>query len=308
MVERVRQGQRPQEVAAALGVSVRTVRKWVGRYEREGRAGVLDRSSRPTRLARITPAKTERRVLQLRRQRMTGIAIARRLGLPRSTVGAILRRHGLGRLKDLDPPKPVRRYERKRPGELLHLDVKKLGRFDRVGHRIHGRRTGIPTSRQMGWDFVHVCIDDHSRVAYVEVHRDERKETAAGFLRRAVAWYARRGVDVERVMTDNGSCYKSRLFAATVVDLGARHIRTRPYSPQTNGKAERFIQTLQREWAYGVVYSTSDDRNAALPAWLERYNRVRPHGALGALPPWTRLPSAPAGSRKGAKAQRDEDD
>jgi transposase InsO family protein len=236
------------------------------------------------------PADWQHLVLELRRLRMTGAAIAARLAIPRSTVARILKRAGLERLKKLDPPVPVRRYERTRPGELIHLDIKKLGRIRGVGHRIHGDRT--TRVRGIGWEFVHVCIDDYTRLAYVEVLPDEKGATAAAFLRRAAAWLKAQGVAVERVMTDNGSGYVSKDFAVAIAEIRTRHLRTRPYTPRTNGKAERFIQTMLREWAYGRPFATSYHRRAALPAWLRRYNERRPHAGIGGAPPITRLRSA----------------
>ncbi|HET8725588.1 MAG TPA: IS481 family transposase, partial [Anaeromyxobacteraceae bacterium] len=231
-------------------------------------------------------------VVELRRLRMTGAAIAKKLRIPRSTVARILKRHGLERLKKLDPPVRVQRYEKTRPGELIHLDIKKLGRVKGIGHRITGQRTAHRRTRGIGWEFVHVCIDDFTRLAYVEVLEDEKGSTAVGFLERAAAWFAEQGVIVERVMTDNGSCYRSKDFAAAVVGLGAKHSKTRPYTPRTNGKAERFIQTLMREWAYARPFTTSYQRRAALPAWLRRYNERRPHAGIGGASPITRLRSA----------------
>jgi transposase InsO family protein len=209
----------------------------------------------------------------LRHQRLTAKHIARQTGVSAATVSRVLKRAGLSRLKDLEPAEPVRRYERDKPGEMIHIDIKKLGRFDRVGHRITGdRRRG--ETRGIGWEFVHVCIDDASRVAFSQVLPDERKESAVAFLEAAVAYYARLGIVVERVMTDNGSCYRSKAFAKACRKLGLRHIRTKPYTPKTNGKAERFIQTALREWAYAVAYPTSDHRAAELPDWIHRYNPV----------------------------------
>ena len=212
-------------------------------------------------------------------------------------VSTILRGIGLSKRSRLEPPEPPNRYERRRPGELVHVDVKKLGRFDRAGHRVTGTKRGRRTQTTgagrgrgvVGWEFVHVCVDDHSRLAYVELHGDERGETAVAFLRRAVDWLAARGVGVERVMTDNGSPYVSSLHASACRELGVRHLRTRPYRPLTNGKAERFIQTLLREWAYGRIYGSSRARREQLPAWLSHYNFRRPHGSLGHRPPGTRL-------------------
>jgi transposase InsO family protein len=228
-------------------------------------------------------------IVHLRRTlRMTGAAIAAKLGLARSTVSRWLRREGLGRLVQLDPPGPVRRYQRERPGELIHLDIKKLGRFDQPGHRVTGTRTGC-RNRGAGWDFVHVAVDDATRLAYVEVLADERKLTTTAFLLRALRWFRSRGIRAERVMTDNGSAYRSRRFAKALRLLGIRHIFTRPYTPKTNGKAERFIQTLLREWAYGLAHPSSQARNADLPRWLDWFNQSRPHSALNGMPPLERV-------------------
>ena len=289
MVERREAGWTLRAIAHAAGTSAKTVRKWLRRFEAEGAEGLFDRSSRPHHSPLQTPPEVQREVLALRRKRLTGRQIASELGLPPSTVGRILRRAGVGRLRLLEPPVPVVRYERDSPGELLHVDIKKLGRFWKVGHRATGRSAGLNRSRHAGWEFLHVCVDDHSRVAYVEVLADEKKETATAFIQRAIAWFNDQGVVVFRVMTDNGSCYRSKLFGAALAELGVKHLRTKPYTPQTNGKAERFIQTLLREWAYAVVYASSDDRAAVLPAWLDSYNRTRPHSAIGYLPPFSRL-------------------
>jgi transposase InsO family protein len=279
--------QAPGDVAAALGVCVRTVRKWVGRYRAQGPAGLVDRSSRPHCSPNQTPATTAARVGELRRRRWTGAQVARETGISRATVHRILRRLGLNRLTSLEPREPVRRYERDSPGELIHIDIKKLGRIERIGHRITGNRRD--TTRGAGWEFAHVCIDDHSRVAHVAILPSERKEAAVSFLKTAVAYYARLGVAIERVMTDNGSCYRSIAFRKACKSLGLRHIRTRPYTPRTNGKAERFIQTALREWAYAQAYQHSDQRNAELPRWLHRYNWHRPHSSLKAQTPISRL-------------------
>ena len=224
----------------------------------------------------------------LRRQRMTGPQIARRLGMARSTVGLILRRMGLGRLRLLDPKPTIIRYERGRPGEMIHLDIKKLGRINGVGHRFTGRGPGTHNLGR-GWDFLHVCIDDASRLAYTEILPSEGQQDATDFLRRATAWLARNGVAVERVMTDNGSAYRSRLFADALRQIGARHVRTRPYTPRTNGKAERFIQTSLREWAYARPYVSSDERAAAIKPWTDDYNLGRPHSGIKGLTPWSRV-------------------
>ncbi len=287
-VERVLvNGQTASEVARSLGVSERTVWKWVRRYREQGEAGLRDRSSRPQRSPSRTPEWRVRRIEHLRRRRWTSPWIARRLGMPLSTVGAVLRRLGLNRLSRLDPKPRVVRYERKRPGELVHLDTKKLARIVRVGHRIHGDRS--KSVEGAGWEFLHVCIDDFSRVVYQEVLPDEKGETATGFLKRAAAWFQALGVAVERVMTDNGSCYRSKRFRGAVAALGARHIRPRPYTPRTNGKAERYIQTATREWAYAKAYPHSSVRRKALKRFTRFYNAERPHTALGYRPPLSRL-------------------
>lgn len=274
--------------ADALGVSRQTAAKWWRRWCEEGPSGLLDRSSAPRRIPHRTPERRVRRIVSLRRKRLAAHSIARRLKMPRSTVSAVLRRVGLARLRDLEPPVPVVRYERERPGELLHLDTKKLGRIRGIGHRVHGDRS--VRARGVGWEFAHVCIDDHSRVAYVEVLDDEKGLTCARFLERAVAWYAEHGVETERILTDNGTGYVSKVFAECCAQLGARHLRTRPYTPRTNGKAERLIQTLMREWAYAKPYSSSARRTSALRPYLDRYNHRRPHGSLGYRPPASRLP------------------
>lgn len=280
------------EAAEAAGVSPRTVYKWLARFDAEGAEGLSDRSSRPKRSPTAISPGWQQVVVELRRSRMTGAAIAARLKIPKATVARVLKRHGLERLKKLDPPVPVRRYERSRPGELVHLDIKKLGRVKGLGHRITGDRANTHRNRGIGWEYVHVCVDDYTRLAYVEVLEDEKGVTAVAFLRRAVAWFAERGVTVERVMTDNGSGYVSKDFRVAIAEIRARHIRTRPYTPRTNGKAERFIQTMLREWAYGRPYQSSYRRRAALPAWLRRYNERRPHSGIGGAAPVTRLRSA----------------
>ena len=290
MVRRVIEGgQTPRAISEAVGVCPRTVRKWLKRYRAEGSAGLQDRSSRPRRLYRPTPQPVVARVEALRRQRLTGQAIAAEVGVSPATVSRILKRLGLNKLSALQPAEPVRRYEREHPGELIHIDIKKLGKFNRVGHRITGDRTGQSNSRGIGWEFVHVCIDDASRIAFSTVMRNERKGCAVTFLKAAVAYYASLGVTVERVMTDNGSCYKSFAFRKACKRLGLRHIRTKPYTPKTNGKAERFIQTALREWAYARAYDTSRQRAAELPFWMHRYNWHRPHGSIGSMPPISKL-------------------
>ena len=274
--------------AEAAGVSVRTCRKWLGRRRRGPSEDFTDRSSAPRRCPRRVSPQRLAEIEQLRRQRMSGPQIAAALGLARSTVGAILRRLGLGKLRTLDPKPPIVRYERSQPGEMIHLDIKKLGRFDVEGHRVTGdRRKGC--SRHAGWDFLHVCVDDASRLAYTEILPSERKEDTTAFLQRALAWLARHGVSVQRVMTDNGSAYRSDLFRKAVADAGARHVRTRPYTPRTNGKAERFIQTSLREWAYARPYTSSAHRAAAIGPWTDAYNLARPHSGISGLTPWQRV-------------------
>ena len=285
--------QTPSAVATAFGVCVKTVRKWVERFQAAGPAGLADRSSRPHRLRAPTPDAVLQRIEDLRRQRWTGQQIALEVGVSPATVSRALRRLGLNRLRALEPAEPVRRYEREHPGELIHIDIKKLGRIDGIGHRITGDRRGQSRRRArgqgLGWEFAHVCIDDASRIAFAQVLPDEKKESAVAFLKAAVAYYQSLGVTIARVMTDNGSCYKAVAFRDACRDLGLRHIRTRPYTPKTNGKAERFIQTALREWAYAKAYTHSDRRTEELPLWLHRDNWHRPHGSLKAKTPISRL-------------------
>ena len=300
MVRRVlEEGVALTEAAEAAGVSARTAGKWVRRYRDEGEAGLLDRSSAPKHVHNATAPERVEAIAALRRLRMTGPEIAELLEMATSTVSAVLGRIGLGKLSRLEQ-EPIHRYERRRPGELIHIDVKKLGRIGPhgAGHRVLGRRArrditkldaaGVKR-RQVGWECVHVCVDDATRLAYAEVLPDEKTKTVLGFLRRAVAFYRSHGVTVERLMTDNGSAYRSTAHALACRSMGIRHIRTRPYRPQTNGKAERFIRTMLREWAYAAVYGSSPDRAAALSGWVERYNFRRRHGALGHRPPIQRL-------------------
>jgi transposase InsO family protein len=282
------EGQAPIAVARAFGVELKTGKKWVARFEAEGLDGLEDRSSRPHRLRGPTPPGTVERIIALRRERLPGKQIAAETGVSRSTVSRILSAARLSRAKDLDPPAPIIRYERKTPGEMIHIDIKKLGRFDKPGHRVTGDKTG-QTKGRVGWEFVHVCIDDHSRVAFSQIHPDETAQSAVPHLKAAVAYYASLGVAVSRVMTDNGACYKSHAFRDACAELGLKHIRTRPYTPKTNGKAERFIQTSLREWAYAKAYPSSNHRAAELPAWLHRYNWHRPHGGIGSKTPISRL-------------------
>jgi transposase InsO family protein len=273
--------------AQASGVSGRTAYKWLARFRAEGVKGLDDRASAPQRRPHRTGRRLEQWIVGLRARRLSGPAIAWRTGIPRATVGNVLRRHGLGRLPPRQPKPPVRRYERARPGELVHIDTKALGRIACVGHRITGVRQH--TTRGVGWEHVHVCIDDATRVAYVEVRPTAQQHDAVAFLERATGWFAARGVRIERVMSDNGPAYGSRAFAALCVAHGLRHLRTRPYTPRTNGKAERFIQTLLREWAYRTAYATSARRRSALTPWLRYYNQRRPHTALGYRAPLNRL-------------------
>jgi len=273
--------------AEAAGISQRTARKWLQRFELHGLDGLYDRSSRPARTRTGLDEALRQRIEQLRRARMPMRRIATTVGRSVATVSRLLARLGLSSLKVLEPLKPLVRYEREAPGELLHMDTKKLGRIERIGHRINGDRT--TRSRGAGWEFAHVAIDDHSRAGFVQMYEDERKASAVAFLQAAVAHYAALGVTIKRLITDNGSAYRSRLFAKTCQALGIKHTFTRPYRPQTNGKAERFIQTCLREWAYGRTWNTSDERTAWLPAFLSYYNARRPHSALGYRPPASRL-------------------
>ncbi len=290
LVQRVLEGGwRIADAAQAQGVSVRTAYRWVARW-RAGDRELVDRSSAPRRVPRRTPRAVEALIERLRRLRMTSTRIAAELQMAVSTVGAVLARLGLNRLSRLEPPEPPNRYERRRPGELVHLDIKKLGRFQRPGHRVQGRGRG--RSYRAGWEFVHVAVDDYSRVAYVEILADERATTCIEFLERALRWFAEHAVRVEGVISDNGSGYRSRAFATACSNHGIRHLRTRPYRPRTNGKAERFIQTLLRDWAYAVRYETSQHRTLALGPFIDYYNHRRPHSALGHRTPVTRLPAA----------------
>ena len=277
------------DAADHFNTTPKTVAKWVERFRTEGVDGLRDRSSRPLSLPSQTAPATCAVVEALRRQRHTGRQIAVEVGVSAATVSRILRRLGLNRMRDLEPVAPARRYERAGPGEMIHIDIKKLGRFEHVGHRITGDRTGQSNSRGVGWEFVHVCIDDHSRIAFSEIKPDETADSAVPFLKAAVAYYESLGVTVTRVMTDNGSCYKAFAFRDACRDLGLKHIRTRPYTPKTNGKAERFIQTALREWAYAQAYPTSDARAEQLPIWLHQYNWHRPHGGIKSQTPISRL-------------------
>src|SRR5258705_7018899 len=290
MVRSVVEGGLNKAAAARhFNTTAKTVAKWVKRFRAEGVDGSRDRSSRPHSLPSQTAPATYSVIEALRRQRHTGKHIAAKVGVSPATVSRILRRLGLNRLSALEPAEPVRRYEREYPGEIIHIDIKKLGRFDQVGHRITGDRRGQSNSRGVGWEYVHVCIDDASRIAYSKIMKTERKGSAVAFLKAAVAYYATLGVTVERVMTDNGSCYRSRDFAKACRRLRLKHIRTKPYTPRTNGKAERFIQTSLREWAYARAYLNSKQRAHELPFFMHRYNWHRPHASIGSKPPITRL-------------------
>ena len=292
LVWRVReQGWTVREAAEAAGVSRRTGHKWLERFDSEGLKGLEDRSSRPRRIPWRTPAATVRRIEQLRRRRLTAWEIAQRAQVPPSTVSKILRGLGLGRLGRVEQAAaPPQRYEHKRPGSLIHLDAKKLGKIERIGHRIHGDRRR--RARRVGWEVTFVAVDDCTRLAYAEVQRSENGVCAASFLRRAVRWFEALGIRVERVLTDNAKAYSSRVFTAVCAQRGIRQSFTRPYTPRTNGKAERFIQTLTRRWAYGCPYRTSAYRTAALRPWITEYNHRRPHRALGMRPPMARLREA----------------
>ena len=290
LVRRIGGGMPVTRAAEAAGISKRTAFKWKRRYLEAGEAALVDRTCRPHRMPRQAHPDRVEEVLRLRRRRYTGPQIAARVGLSTATVARILARCGLSRLKSLEPKPPVVRYQRDRPGELIHVDIKKLGRIGRVGHRIHGDRT--TRVRGIGWEFVHVAIDDASRLAYAEVLPNERSPSSTGFLRRSVAWFQSRGVQVQAVMSDNGPCYKAK-FDALCRRLQLRHLRTKPYRPQTNGKAERFIQTLLREWAYKKPYSTSTLRTDRLPRYLNHYNLRRPHAALNQRTPAQRLREQP---------------
>jgi transposase InsO family protein len=298
LVQRViEEGWSLAQAALAAEVSEPTARKWVSRFQAEGEAGLLDRSSAAHAVHNRTPEDRVGVICALRRLRMTGAEIAEVLGMAETTVSGILTRCGLGRLGRLGL-EPAQRYERSRPGELIHIDVKKLGRIaGGAGHRVTGRPRSNPSRidaegrqrRTVGWEFVHICIDDATRFAYVEVLKDEKATTAVGFLRRAVKFFKRHGVTVEAVMTDNGAAYISAVHAIACRALGLKHLRTRPRRPQTNGKAERFIRTMLGGWAYGAIYGSSAERTAALEGWLWRYNYRRKHGALGRRPPAARL-------------------
>lgn len=297
LVRRVREeGWSVMAAAEAAGVSDRTVYRWLARWREEGQEGLLDRSSRPHRSPRRLPERTVEAIRSLRKLRMTAAQIAEALGVALSTVSLWLKRIGLGKRSRLEPPEAPNRYERRHPGELVHVDIKQLGRISErgaghrmVGHRKSQARTSHRGARQTRFEYVHVMIDDHSRLAYAEVLPTLTARDAVRFLRRAVAWFADRGVRVRAVMTDNGSAYVAHTHRQALGELGLRHLRIKPYRPRTNGKAERFIQTLLNEWAYERIYGSSPERTAALPFFLDRYNYRRPHGSLGHKPPASRL-------------------
>ncbi|UDF36659.1 UNVERIFIED_ORG: IS481 family transposase [Shinella sp. XGS7] len=290
-VEMVRQmtaeGLSAPAAAAAQGVTAPTARKWLGRYLAGGEAALADASSRPTHSPRaIAPAKALL-IVELRRRRMLQSSIARSVGVSAATVSRVLARAGLSKLSDLEPTEPVVRYEREAPGELLHIDTKKLGRIVRPSHRVTGNRRDSVDGA--GWETLFVAIDDHARLAFTAMHPDEKKAQAVQFLKNAVAYYARMGVTVQRLLTDNGAAFRSREFRQACVELGIKHSFTKPYTPKTNGKAERFIQTALREWAYGWTYQSSAQRTAALAHWQHHYNCHRPHSGIGGVPPICRL-------------------
>jgi transposase InsO family protein len=279
-----------RDAAEAAGVSQRTACKWLRRFREEGEAGLADRSSVPRRMPTRTVSERVEAILALRDLRFTAAEIAETLAMAHSTVSAVLKREGRGRLARPDGDQPENRYERAHPGELVHIDVKKLGRVAGVGHRITGqRRKGGGAARGAGWEFVHVCVDDCTRLAYAEALDDERADTVCAFLERAIEWFAGHGIHVERVMTDNGNGYRSHAHRAVCRRLKLKHLFTEPYRPRTNGKAERFIKTLTERWAYGGVYLTNHQRRAALPGFLDHYNYQRPHRSLGRQPPIQRL-------------------
>jgi transposase InsO family protein len=289
LCERVRDHHwKVEEAGRAAGCSQRTAYKWLARYRSEGPAGLEDRSSRPHRICATQPERVAT-IERLRRLRLTSTRIADALEMAVSTVCAVVARLGLGRLSRLEPPEPPNRYCRRHPGELIHIDIKRLGRFDRPGVPIHQRWAGYHASVGAGFEFCHVAVDDTTRLAYVEILDDQKGPTCVGFLRRAIAYFAAFGVQVQRVMTDNGSGYVSKVHRAAVAELGIKHLRTRPYRPRTNGKAERFIQSMLREWAYIAVYPNSAQRRRALLPWLQCYNYRRPHGSLGKRAPMAHL-------------------
>jgi transposase InsO family protein len=285
----VEHGLSKAAAARRFNTTPKTVAKWVDRFNAHGREGLRDRSSRPHSLPSQIPLATADAAERLRRERRTQEHIAGELGISKASVSRILKRRGLSLLSSIEPQQPRPRYERDTPGEIVHLDIKKLGRFNTIGHRITGRRDGRCSSQSAGWEYVHVAVDDHSRLARADIFPDQKKESAVAFLFATIAYYKSVGITVERVMTDNGSCYRSSAFRRACQQLNLRHIKTKPYTPQTNGKAERFIQTALREWAYATAFEHSDQRRQALLPWLHRYNWHRPHASLAKKPPISRL-------------------
>lgn len=286
----VEQGLSKAAAAREFHTSAKTVRKWVDRFLTHGVKGLCDHPSRPHSLPSKTPLSTCNAMEVMRRQRHTQAHIAAAFGVSPATVSRILKPRGLSRLSALEPQEPRRpRYERETPGEIIHIDIKKLARFRKIGHRITGDRTSHTNKRGVGWEFVHVAIDDHSRVATAQILPNEKASSAIAFLDYVVTYYRSLGVDVSRVMTDNGSCYRAKDFARACARLGIKHLRTKPYTPQTNGKAERFIQTALREWAYATAFEHSEQRRNELPVWLHRYNWHRPHASLAKRTPISRL-------------------
>ena len=284
----VDQGLTVSEMAYAAGVSEPTARKWLGRYLAEGAAGLTDRSSRPKRSPRAISAAQALAIVELRRRRLTQARIAASVGLSASTIGRVLRRAGLSRLSDLEPSEPIVRYEHERPGDLLHIDTKKLGRIERMGHRITGNRRDVFNGA--GWEFLFVAVDDHSRIGFTDLYPDERQPSAIQFLQNSLAYFRSLGVRVRSILTDNGSAFRSKPFAQACRELGLTHRFTRAYRPQTNGKAERFIQSALREWAYGIAYNHSMERQTMLERWIHHYNWHRPHQGIRGIAPISRLP------------------
>lgn len=294
LVNLVSKGLTIKSVSQRLNISSKTVSKWVGRYKQEGVAGLQDRSSRPHKLYKPTQQNIVEQIIKLRRQRLTGKHIARLTKVSAATVSRVLRRAHLSRMKDLEPKEPERRYCYDHAGDMIHLDIKKFGRFNRPGHRVVGHRNDLAYPRvtnlkPRGWEYLHVCIDDATRIAFTDIHPNQKKETAVAFLEAAIEYYKKLGVSVKRVMTDNGSCYVSNDFRDACRRLGLKHVRTKPYTPRTNGKAERFIQTVIREWAYARKYQTSDLRKGTLPSWTHMYNWHRPHGGINDKTPISKI-------------------
>ncbi len=286
--EMTQHGLKACEAALRHGVTPRTARKWLGRYLAEGASGLADASSRPKRSPRAIEPSQALLIVELRQRRMTQARIARSVGVSEATVSRVLRRAGLSKLSDLQPREPVQRYEHAQAGDLLHIDTKKLGRIERPGHRVTGNRRDSVAGA--GWEFLFVAVDDHARVAFTAIHPDERALSAVQFLRDTVAYYARLGVTIKRLLTDNGAAFRSKPFRQACQQLGIAHKFTRAYRPQTNGKAERFIQSALREWAYGWTYQNSEQRRLALHSWQHYYNWHRPHHGIGRVAPISRLP------------------